>query len=137
MIVVDTNVVAYFSIQGTQTSVARTVREIDTDWYLPPLWRHEYLNLLATLARTGGAELGEVLDLWESTTRFFRSSERDPDMDLALRLSIERSVSAYDAQYAALALKLGAPLITEDRKLLKAFPDQALSMEAFSVSKQI
>ena len=52
MIVADTNLVAYLLIEGDQTAAARRVWERDRDWILPPLWRSEYLNVLATLVRT-------------------------------------------------------------------------------------
>ena len=39
--------------------------------------------------------------------------------------------TGYDAQYDAPAQSLNAPLITEDRKLRKAVPGIALSMQEF------
>jgi predicted nucleic acid-binding protein len=41
-----------------------------------------------------------------------------------------QSLSGYDAQFVTLARALGAPLITEDRRLLRAFPGEAMSMQA-------
>jgi len=51
VIVVDVNVVAYFLIEGEHTERARELWRRDPDWRLPPLWRHEYLNVLATFVR--------------------------------------------------------------------------------------
>lgn len=45
-------------------------------------------------------------------------------------------MSAYDGQYVALARRLGTPLITGDRRLLRAFPDIARSMESFVASER-
>ena len=40
-------------------------------------------------------------------------------------------LTAYDAEFVALATALGVPLVTADKAVLKAFPQQALSMEGF------
>lgn len=131
MIVVDTNVVAYTLIEGAQTALARQARLLDTEWRLPTLWRHEFLNILATYARRGGASVSAVTSLWEQAVELFSPGERRVDMPLALRLAVHHRVSAYDAQFVALAQTLDAPCLTEDQRLLKAFPDRALSLEAF------
>jgi predicted nucleic acid-binding protein len=52
-------------------------------------------------------------------------------MPLALRLAGELDLSAYDAQYVALARALAAPLVTEDRKLRRILPHEALSMSQY------
>lgn len=63
MIVVDVNVVVYFFIEGERTTAARELMAHDADWRLPPLWRHEYLNVLATLTREGHATMIEAQEL--------------------------------------------------------------------------
>jgi len=56
--------VAYYFIEGNKTALAREVMRVDPDWRLPSLWRHEYLNILATYARSGGATLAQARGLW-------------------------------------------------------------------------
>ena len=43
-------------------------------------------------------------------------------------------MSAYQAQYVALALQLRTVLVTEDPKLHLAFPDQTASLRSFLVT---
>ena len=53
------------------------------------------------------------------------------ESDDVLRLLNTSDLSAYDCEFVALARAVGAKLVTEDRVILKAFPKDALSMEAF------
>ena len=52
-------------------------------------------------------------------------------MDAALAVTAKYVITGYDAQYVALAQSLNAPLNTEDRKLRKAMPGIAFSMQEF------
>lgn len=128
MIVVDTNVVTYLFITSEKTAEAQSVFRRDPNWCVPRLWRHEFLNVLATYSRSGGADPDEAVELWRRVSRLLSDGENDVDMELALRTALERDLSAYDAQYAALAAQLGVPLVTEDKKLLEACADVAVSM---------
>ena len=47
-------------------------------------------------------------------------------MEQALLLAAEHQISAYDAQYVALALAHKLPLISEDRALQRKFPEIVL-----------
>ena len=134
MIVVDVNVVAYFLVLGEKTAVARDLLHRDPDWRLPALWRHEYLNVLATFAREGGATVAEARTLWRRAVELFGPREQSVDMELALVLATENRISAYDAQYIALARQLQTVCITEDWRLLKTFPTLTRAMQAFGAA---
>jgi predicted nucleic acid-binding protein len=43
--------------------------------------------------------------------------------------------SAYDCEFVALAKRLNSPLITADKKVLKAFPEFATTITEFIISK--
>ncbi len=135
MIVVDVNVVAYFFIEGEKTGLAHELHRCDSDWVLPPLWRHEFLNVLATFARAGGASIADVQALYLQSVDRLGNAERDVDMADALGLATRLSVSAYDAQYASLAQQLGATCVSEDQRLRRAFPDIVCGMQSFIESR--
>lgn len=129
MIVVDVNVVAYYVIEGEKTALARELMQREPDWRLPDLWRYEYLNVLATYARQGGATLEQSRVLWRRAVELFGPREHSTDAEAALALAVQAPVSAYDGHYLALAQRLGTVLVTEDRRLLKAFPAIARTMQ--------
>lgn len=130
MIVVDVNVVAYYFIEGDKTAMARELMRTDPDWRLPALWRHEYLNLLATYARQGGATVAESRKLWRLAADLLLPREQEVEPEAALALAVDHKLSAYDAQYIALAQRLHTFLVTEDRRLARAFPAIARTMQA-------
>jgi predicted nucleic acid-binding protein len=96
MIVVDTNVVVYLMIAGEKTEMAQRAFRRDSDWTVPSLWRHEFLNVLATLVRHGGIEIDEAIDIWQRSLHLFTSGERDVDMSHALRLASQHDICAQD-----------------------------------------
>ncbi len=134
MIVVDVNIVAYFLIEGEKTSSARELLRREPEWCLPVLWRHEYLNVLATFARNGGATTAEVLSLWRRGVEWLVPLEQGVDMESALVLAAGNRISAYDAQYIALARQLRTVCVTEDQRLLKTFPSLTRTMKAFGAT---
>jgi predicted nucleic acid-binding protein len=131
VIVVDANVIAYLLIAGESTAVAQAVWDLDSDWRVPALWRHEVLNVLSTYVKVGGSSLEQAQEIWSTATRLLASGESEIDMNRALGLAVEHGLSAYDAQYLALALALGVPLVTEDRRLREILPRETLSMQGF------
>ena len=131
MIVVDTNIIAYLFLRGEKTALAQQVARLDPSWIVPRLWRHEFLNVLATYCRAGKASLDEITDIWSHTSSVLSKAEREVDMRLALELAVSHNVSAYDAQYIVLARSVGIRCVTEDRRLLRNFSEIAISMEEF------
>ena len=134
MIVVDVNIIAYFLIEGEKTSSARNLLRREPDWRLPALWRHEYLNVLATFARNGGATTAEVLSLWRRGVEWLGPLEQGVNMESALVLAAGNRISAYDAQYIVLAQQLQTLCVTEDQRLLKTFPALTRTMRAFGAA---
>jgi len=131
MIVVDVNVVAYFFIEGDKTMLARDLMRKDPHWRLPSLWRHEFLDVLAAFVRHGGATIAEGKALWRKTIGLLTSHEQIVDMEAALILASENRISAYDGQYIALARQLQTVCVTEDKRLLRTFPDLTCAMRAY------
>ena len=131
MIVVDTNVIAYVLIAGDKTALTQQVAKKDPDWKVPPLWRHEFLNVLATSTRAAVIDAQQAEALWHKGLDLLVRAEREADGIASLKLAIEHAISSYDAQYIALAQSLETQCVTADKRMLKTFPGTAVSMKAF------
>ena len=131
MIVVDANVVAHFFIEGGKTALARKVREHDPHWIVPEIWRHEFLNILVTSCLFAKLPQATAERIWRDAEDLLRGGIYAPSMQDALSAAVERSTTAYDAEYVVLAKARSVTCVTEDVPLQKAFPETAVSMTVF------
>lgn len=131
MIVVDTNVLLHAVVEGETSAVADAVLERDPDWQAPSLWRSELRNTLVVLSRADRLPWEEAPLIMELAER--RMARLGHAVPSAAVLSFARSTgcTAYDAEFAVLAERLDAPLVTRDRELLRVLPGRALTPEAF------
>ena len=130
MIVVDSNVIAYLYLQGEYTAAAETLLEQDSDWAAPVLWRSEFRNILAGYLRRKTLTFEQACELQGEAEDLLAGSEFEVDSRAVLELVRTSDCSAYDCEFVALAVKLDTKLFTVDKKLLKAFPDRAVSLIA-------
>ena len=135
MIVADVNLVAYLLINGPFTSAARAALLRDPHWIAPSLWRHEFLNILATSVRQSYLEKDKAIVVWSNAAIFVQDTPIEPPPMEIFRLSVQSRVATYDCTYVVLARRLDLPLITADRKLVEQFPDVAKSLEDFAAGK--
>lgn len=131
MIVADTNLVAQIVTQTTETALAEAVLTKDPDWRVPILWQSEMQNLLATRMRVLKIPLSEALLAMSDASRLIQVSALVPDSETILKITSATNLSAYDAEFLALARRLQVTLVTSDRKILAADPDVAKSPEQF------
>lgn len=135
MIVADTNLISYLLIEGEKTELARKVWTIDPDWAMPPLWRSEFLSVLVVAVRAGALNEEQAQILLRRSHVFMKAIELEPDGEQVLKLAVERNISAYDAQFVAVAAELKAPLVTADKRILANCPDDATSLETYVSNK--
>jgi predicted nucleic acid-binding protein len=132
VIVVDSNVVAYCWVNGPLTGLAMRVREKDPEWHAPVLWRSEMRSILTGYLRDGSLTGAQIAGVMAGAEETFAGREHIVPSDKVFRIAGETRLSAYDCEFIALASTLGVPLVTADKAVLKAFPQQALTMEAFA-----
>lgn len=131
MIVADVNLVAYLLISGEHTEQARAVLRRDAVWAFPYLWRSEFRNVLAMHIQHRGMSLHDASLLWDNAAALARHHEYTVEAQAVLGLVARQPLTAYDAEYVALARHLHVPLITFDQKLQSAVPKVAISAERF------
>lgn len=121
MIVVDSNVIAYCWINGDQTALAHQLRQLDPDWHAPVLWRSELRSVLTGYRRDGSLDESQVREIMAAAEAAFAGREHYLPSDRVFAVTESSRLSAYDAEFVALAEILGVPLVTADRAVLTAF----------------
>lgn len=131
MIAVDSNVVAYYWVNGPLTEIAQRVWMKDDDWHVPILWRSEMRSILTGYVRDGSLSAAQIARIMAAAEEALAGCEHLVPSDKVFELAGATRLSAYDCELVALAASLSVPLVTADKAVLKAFPEQALTMEAF------
>ncbi|HET9386552.1 MAG TPA: type II toxin-antitoxin system VapC family toxin [Gemmatimonadales bacterium] len=121
---VDTNVVAYFLL-GTDDYIdeARASIEALSNPVAPAHWEAELTNVVWMAIRAG------VLQPEEGPTRLglarrlgIESVATSTLCQGALLRAVTSGVPVYDTMFVELAARLGCPLLTFDKAVLRAFP---------------
>ena len=130
MIVVDTTVLAYLYLPGEYTAIAESLLDRDPEWAAPMPWRSEFRNILAGFMRRGRLNFQQAASVQREAESLLAGSEFDVDSLSVLELVRDSDCSAYDCEFIALAVKLESKLVTLDKKLLAAFPKNAVSLKS-------
>ncbi len=122
--VVDASVVAKWFVEESESVAAERVLQEDLTLSSPDLLFAEVGNILWKKARRG--EISEyagqtILNtLKRARIRIYRSSSVQL-LSLAFQLAVEAQTTFYDSLYVALAIQIGLPLVTADRRLTQRF----------------
>lgn len=131
MIVVDTNIIAYLYLNNERSEQVEQMMEKDSEWAAPLLWRSELRNVLALYMRKEILSVKEAQQVMEEASFFMEGREYDVVSFQVLELAASSTCSAYDCEFVALAQELEKILVTDDNKILKEFPDTAVSLDEF------
>ena len=83
------------------------------------------MNIFATMIKARGMAAAAAEATYSALAAALRPFERDPLPQDVCALAEKYGISGYDAQFVALALKLGCTLYTQDKELLQKFPGTA------------
>ncbi len=133
MIVVDTNIISYLFIHGERSQQSEQLLSCDPDWTAPILWRSEFRSVLSQYLRKNILTLSEVLLIIQQAEALFAGKEYQVSSSHVMKLLCTSHCSAYDCEFVALAQHLNTHLITADKKILKAFPDIAKSVNSYII----
>ncbi|MDR9419310.1 type II toxin-antitoxin system VapC family toxin [Gracilimonas sp.] len=132
MIVVDTNVIASLWAPNNMDEWVYKVLKKDNEWVAPLLWRSEFRNVLSIYLRKDILVLTDVFQAIEEAEQLMDANEFEVNSTQVMSLVSDSSCSAYDCEFVALADDLNVPLVTFDKKILREFPDIAMSPEEFA-----
>ena len=127
-VVVDTNVVAYLLL-GTEGFVdeAKACFKTASNPMAPAHWEAELTNVVWMAVRSG------ILPPEDGPVRLSLARrlgvESMPTATLcqgALLRSVTSGITVYDTLFVELAARIGCPLLTFDKAVIKAFPDIAI-----------
>jgi predicted nucleic acid-binding protein len=131
MIVVDTNIISYLFLPTSFSEHASQLYRTDPNWVAPELWRSEFRNVLALYLRQSIVSLNEALVLQDEAESLMADREFSLPSAAVMNLVASSSCSAYDCEFVALARQLSIKLVTQDKKLLREFPETAISISDF------
>jgi predicted nucleic acid-binding protein len=131
MIVVDTTTIAYLYLPAPGTPDVERLLELDSVWAAPRLWRSELRSVLTMYLRRHLLDFTTACQIQNKAETLMAGNEYDVDSLGVLAVAHESGCSAYDSEFVALAQSLGKKLITADKKLLRASPDNAMTVKDF------
>ncbi|MBL4867710.1 MAG: type II toxin-antitoxin system VapC family toxin [Pseudomonadales bacterium] len=129
MLIVDTNVIAYLYLPTEQTKYAEALLKRDPHWAAPILWRGELRNILTLYLRKKVIDFDTALEIQNQAEDLLKDGEYEVTSTSALTLINASSCSAYDCEFVALARALDKQLVTVDKKLIRAFPENCVSLK--------
>jgi len=131
MIVVDTNIISYFYLNSDYSKIAEQTFQRDPIWSSPLLWKSKFRNVLTFYIRKKIITLSEAIEIFESAEELLKENEYEINSMQVLSLSHSSACSAYDCEFVNLAKDLDVLLVTQDKKVLRNFPETAISMIQF------
>jgi predicted nucleic acid-binding protein len=131
MIVVDTNIIAYLYLTSDRSAQVERLLEKDAGWSAPLLWRSEFRNVLAFYIQRDYLSLEEAQAILRQALMLMKGREYEVASFQVMELVASSECSAYDCEFVALAGDLGIPLVTADKKILKAFPQISVSLDDY------
>ena len=106
MIVVDSNVLAARNLTGTVTWLSQAVEKRDPVWLAPPLWRYEFQNIVAKAIWARQITPDEGVQAWRNASAQMAENEHEPSAAKVIDLTARYRITAYDANFIALAMDM-------------------------------
>lgn len=126
MIVVDTNILAYFWLPSNQSTLCDKLFQNDPEWVAPLLWKSEFRNVVNLYLRKKLITLPEAIQVTESAENQMRNHEFHINSSQVYSFAVQSECSAYDCEFISLAEDLNLKLATFDKQILNSFPEIAI-----------
>ena len=130
MIVVDTNVMVHLLLGGEHGENATLLFERDPEWAAPVILTSELRNVLLGCVRRGDLTADQAKAMCDDAAEVLRGRTATVASGQVLDVALECGLSAYDAEFVALARTLQVPLLTLDGRILREAGDVAVSLRS-------
>lgn len=131
MIVADTNTIAYLYLPTEHTDDVVSLLKKDSHWVAPLLWRSEFRSVLAQYVKKRIVDLQTAMAMQAQAEQHLADNEYAVSSMDVLSLASETGCSAYDCEFISLAQSLNLKLVTGDKKLVRSFPEIALTPQDY------
>ena len=125
MIVVDTNVMVQLVIVRDENAYASRLLERDSQWAAPQILMSELSNVLIGFVRRRDITQDQAKTMSDYAAAILEDRILSVDYPRVIDTALECDLTAYDAEFVALARALGVPLATLDGAILRGAPDVA------------
>ena len=132
MLVVDANVIVYSVFQTAEAPLVANLQQVDADWRVPSLWKHEVASAAATFVRARQANVQQARTAVQSALHMLANREIEIDLPASVEIALALDLSAYDAQYLLLAQVLSTRCVTADQKMLRQAPGLTIALADFT-----
>ena len=129
MIVVDTNVMASFLLGGEGGADAALLFETDPEWVAPIILISELRNVLLGFVRRGVLTSDQAKAMSDDAAMILGDRIATVASGQVFDVGLECGLTAYDAEFVALARTLGVPLATSDKAILVGATDVAMLLQ--------
>lgn len=122
MIIADANLILYRYLNGPLTPLADAALARDPDWRTTALWRCEFTSAVVKMIRADVLDEAAATAAMNAAAADMVPREVEVPQEQALGAALRHGISAYDAQYIALAEMLGHRCVTADAHLARKTP---------------
>lgn len=129
MIVVDTNVMIRLVVGGENGVAAARLLERDAEWAGPRILMSELRNVLVGFTRRGALTPDQAKVMIDDAALVLGDRIAEASSAQVIDAALECGLTAYDAEFVALARTLNVPLATLDNAILQGAPDVATSLD--------
>ena len=129
MIVVDTNVMTHLLMGGEGGADAALLFEQDPEWTAPVILMSELRDVLLGFVRHGALVSDQAKAMSDDAAEILGDRTVTVAGDQVFDVALECGLTAYDAEFVALARTLGVPLVTLDGAILQGAADVAVSLK--------
>ena len=129
MIVVDTNVMIHLLMGGEHGPDAALLLQQNPEWATPVILMSELRNVLLGYVRRGALVPDQAKAMTDDAASILGDRLATVSGDHVFDVALECGLTAYDAEFVALARTLGVSLATLDSAILRGAPDVAVSLQ--------